>query len=89
MTMEPNMPTKSIEADVTNSAFRNPSSDGSKELTRLFRDLLAQMRNDPLLRAPTLSQAALDAITAYEVISGAVNPVKASGVVTLQQPKGD
>ncbi len=87
-TMEPKTTTKSIETDVTTSPYRNPSSDGSRELTRLFRDLLTQLRNEPHLHAPALSKAALDAIIAYEVISGAVNPVKASGVI-VQKAKGD
>ena len=50
--------------------------------------LLTQLRNEPHLHAPALSKAALDAIIAYEVISGAVNPVKASGVI-VQKAKGD
>jgi hypothetical protein len=87
MTMETKMTTKTTETDVTTSPFRGPSSDGSKELTRLFRDLLAEMRHDHLLHTPVLSKAALDAIIAYEVISGAVNPVKAS--TPAQKIKGD
>ena len=87
MTMESKTTTKSIETDVTTSAYRSPSADGSKELTRLFRDLLAEMRHDHLLHTPVLSKAALDAIIAYEVISGAVNPVKAS--TPAQKIKGD
>ena len=86
--MEPKMSTKAADTDVTPSAYRPPSSDGTKEIARMFADLLAQMRNDPLLRQPTLSQAALDAIVAYEVTSGAVNPVKASSIVTGAKAKG-
>lgn len=51
----------------------SPPADIS-ELARLLTAVLAQVRNDPLLRPPPLPQPALDAILAYEVASGAVNP---------------
>ena len=78
--MESKTTTKTIEADVTPSPYHNnPSHDGTRaELARLVGELVQQIRNDPVFRPPPLSKAALDAIIAYEVLSGAVNPVKAS-----------
>ena len=77
--MESKTTTKTIETDVTPSSYhKDPSHDGtSAELKRLVGELVQQLRNDPVFRPPPLSKAALDAIIAYEVMSGAVNPVKA------------
>jgi hypothetical protein len=91
MTMESKTSQKAPRADADPTAYTPPSHspDGAKELARLFGEVLAQMRNDPLFRPPPLSQAALDAIVAYEVMSGALNPSKAPPPIIGVSSRGD
>ena len=60
--------------DAERSAGAGGSRQETSELARLLTAVLTQVRNDPFLRPPPLPQAALDAIIAYEINSGALNP---------------
>jgi hypothetical protein len=56
------------------SPYQAPS-DGTRDLARLLNEVLTQLRSDH--HPQSLPTSVLEAIAAYQVLSGALNPVTA------------
>ena len=63
-----------MPTDSERDRMHHHHDNNGDSLARLLTDVLTRVRDESAFRAPPLHPKAVDAITAYEIMSAALNP---------------